>query len=248
MSHPSPTPVDAFDLRGLIGFDASSRTFLSVYVRAPEGVSPFEGELGRLHMSVAEHAEESDALAEALEGLQAWFDDCSLPDSGTVCVFVCVPLDVFEVVHVPASLNTGVWLDASPYVRPITEYLDEITHDGADERAEEQALWAEASAALAHGEGAVAGISEVMRALKRSAVRVVLIARTFEAPGQRCRCCGSVFEAGHRICPSCGDDALFAVDLVDECVELASWSKAALQYLDERPELAAHGGIVALLT
>lgn len=247
MSGDTLTPVHAVDLRALIGFDAGARTFLSLYLNDADGYARLSGALSDLRIAVAEHADEADGLEQNLERVEGWLEARRDLPQGTICLFVCEALDTLEAVHVPSSLSEGAWLDASPYVRPLTEYLDESTTDVASERAEEAALWAEAQAALSRGEGAAAGAQAVFEALKQSQARVVLIARDLTVPALRCRSCGHVSLERRGRCGACGADDLFAVDLIDECVELAAWSRATLEYLDARPALSALGGVVALL-
>ena len=236
-----------------MGFDTSSRTFLSVYLSGEALADPLGAlaeRLSTLRMEVAERAEEADGFEAGVERLEVWLDEHGAPAEGTLCLFICDPLDACEAVRVPAALPTGLWLDASPYVRPITRHLDDAAQSHEAERAEEAALWTEAQAALRAGEGAVAGVASVMAALKAGKARIVLIVSGVQAPGLRCRRCGAVDLPGHQRCPHCGADERFAVDLIDECVELATWSGAALEYIDggHLPQMSGVSpGVVALL-
>ena len=45
--------------------------------------------------------------------------------SGSLCLFVCWLLDFFEIHALPVSLPDLLWVDSSPYIRPLAEFQDE---------------------------------------------------------------------------------------------------------------------------
>ena len=78
-------------------------------------------------------------------------------------------------------------------------------------------------------------------------VEILLVDAGFTAPGVSCPTCGWLGAAGVIACPADGSAAERRADLVEAAVERALTQAAAVHVLRDRPELASHGHVAAVL-
>ena len=115
------------------------------------------------------------------------------------------------------------------------------------EREEEEALWDQIkSGVLSDGLG-VAGPGRVLKAAKMGRVDTMIVAREAEIKGSRCRDCENLAHGMPQTCYQCGSKDLFAVDLVNELVELMAQTSAEVDFVDPFDGLAEVGHVAALL-
>src|SRR3954470_2691819 len=113
-------------------------------------------------------------------------------------------------------------------------------------QAHEQAL--ERLAELFGSNGrAASGLADVLAAVHEQRVEVLLVDRGFTAPGVCCPQCGFLGGEGFRECPADGTAVERRDDVVEAAIERAITQSAAVHVLRDRPELASHGHIAAIL-
>jgi peptide subunit release factor 1 (eRF1) len=102
--------------------------------------------------------------------------------------------------------------------------------------------------AFAGGPGkAASGLEPVLAALHEQRVEILLVDAGFNAPGVSCPTCGWLGADGVASCPADGTATNRRPDVVEAAVERALTQSADVHVLRERPELASHGHIAAVL-
>jgi peptide chain release factor subunit 1 len=99
---------------------------------------------------------------------------------------------------------------------------------------------------FAHGRAA-SGLADVLDAVHQQRVQALLVDAGFAAAGVTCPACGWLGEAGASACPADGTATEARDDVVDAAIQRALAQSADVHVLRDRPELASHGHIAALL-
>jgi peptide chain release factor subunit 1 len=115
----------------------------------------------------------------------------------------------------------------------------------ATRRRDDEALQAFAQG-FARDDRAAAGLAGVLTAVTEQRVETLLVDEGFAAPGVTCPRCGWLATEG-ATCPADGTPTEPRDDVVEEAVERALTTAAAVRVLRDRPELASHGHIAAIL-
>lgn len=119
----------------------------------------------------------------------------------------------------------------------------------ADERAraDERSLWDRIrDEGLGNGL-AVFGPGDVLRAAQQGRVETMIVTRDAKVAGMRCRDCETLAFAKPQQCPGCKSNSVFAVDLVNELVELLVLSSASAEFVEPLQGLSDAGDVAALL-
>jgi peptide chain release factor subunit 1 len=119
----------------------------------------------------------------------------------------------------------------------------------------EQATRAAQDAALARlaegfggGPGrAASGLEPVLTAVHEQRVEILLVDAGFAAPGVACPTCGWLGADAPASCPADGSATERRGDVVEAAVERALTQAADVHVLRDRPELASHGHVAAVL-
>jgi peptide chain release factor subunit 1 len=117
--------------------------------------------------------------------------------------------------------------------------------DAESRRRDDEALRALAQEIARDGRAA-SGLEGVLSALTEQRVDTLLVDRGFRADGVRCPRCGWLSVQG-ATCPADGSRTERVDDVVGEAIERALTTSAVVRILGDRPELASHGHIAALL-
>jgi peptide subunit release factor 1 (eRF1) len=115
----------------------------------------------------------------------------------------------------------------------------------AAQRRDDEAL-ARLAEEFSRGGRAAGGLPGVLEALTEQRVETLLVDQGFSASGVVCPRCGWLGVEGSA-CPADGTATLTCEDVVEEAVERALTTSANVRILRDRPELASHGHIAALL-
>ncbi len=362
------TKFNQIDLRKLAENSAPDRAFLSLYLSGPAGMAALDKRIRTDRALLKDHPDELEYFDRNMKSVEDYFKR-NPHKSGSLCLFACWVLDFFEVYTLPVSVPDLLWVDSSPYIRPLAELQDEYENyavvvadnrmakvflvasavprrevqiagnvknhvkvggwsqqryerrrdkqlqhyakDIADElmeldrenafrrvlmvgsketlrairaalpnqiarkavkdealdlsksddwvqkeifdlfveqeRASEQALWETIKGEQLRSGLAVIGIEDVLHAAKAGRVEKVVVTRDAHFDGVRCRDCEHLEASTPSECPQCGSKSLFKVDLVNECAELLSMSRAEIDFVDPIPSLTEMGHIGALL-
>ena len=116
-----------------------------------------------------------------------------------------------------------------------------------EERRSEKELWERIRSEYLRGGLGVVGLGDVFRAAKAGRVEKAVVDRSFKPRGTKCRDCESLQPEEVRVCPECGSESVFAVDLVNEICELLSRTGGEADFVDPIPTLTESGRIAALL-
>jgi peptide subunit release factor 1 (eRF1) len=100
---------------------------------------------------------------------------------------------------------------------------------------------------FARGGRAASQLGDVLAALHEQRVEVLLVDRGFSAPGVVCPQCGWLGGAGFSECQADGTPVERRDDIVEAAIERAITQSADVHILRDRPELASHGHIAAVL-
>ena len=94
---------------------------------------------------------------------------------------------------------------------------------------------------------AASGLADVLVAVHEQRVETLLVDRGYTAPGVCCPQCGFLGGKGFAECPADGTPTERREDVVEVALERAITQSADVHVLRDRPELASHGHIAAIL-
>jgi peptide subunit release factor 1 (eRF1) len=94
---------------------------------------------------------------------------------------------------------------------------------------------------------AASQLADVLTAVHEQRVEVLLVDRGFRAAGVVCPQCGWLGGAGFSECQADGTPVERSEDIVEKVIERTITQSADVHILRDRPELASHGHIAALL-
>lgn len=116
-----------------------------------------------------------------------------------------------------------------------------------EERDEEARLWERIQAEYLRDGLAAVGPAPVLDALHLGRVAEVLVTRDVQVEGTRCAACERVVAVTVAVCPLCGEEQVFPVDLVEELVRQAELTSATVEFSDPIGGLRGVGDVAALL-
>jgi len=114
-------------LRKLAEMTAPERAFLSVYLAGPHSVSELQKrfqKVRRVLRSDDAERDEREHFDENVKAVDKYLQRNPLT-SGSLCIFSCWVLDFFHAIPLAAPVKDLVWIDSSPYIRPLAELQDE---------------------------------------------------------------------------------------------------------------------------
>ena len=112
------------DLRVLAEISAPDRAFLSLYLSGPGGMGALDKRIRTDRSLLKDHPDELDYFDRNMKTVEDYFNR-SPHKSGSLCIFSCWVLDFFEVHALPVAVPDLLWVDSSPYIRPLAELQDE---------------------------------------------------------------------------------------------------------------------------
>lgn len=356
------------DLRELAQISGPERAFVSLYLATPESMNGLKGRIDTIRAMLSEDPVELEHFEENLKIIETWLTEHKWETDG-VCLFVCWALDFVRAFPLTVAVPDMIWVDSSPYIRPIAELQDEyenfvvvaadntasriffVTSARADqdarvkgdiknnvkkggwsqkryerrrtnelvhyakeivdilteieqketfdrlflvgsqetmvqiesaltapltaklagkqnvdfsagddqifdaafdmfftaEREAEAKLWEKIKAEYCRGGLAVTGPEDVLKAVTVGRVEKLAVTRDAKLAGTRCRDCENLSTGSREKCKVCGSTDVFAVDLVNEFVELLALTSAEADFVDPIPGLSEAGEVAALL-
>ena len=115
------------DLRELTELTSPDRCFLSLYLEGPRSLDHIDKRIKKMSQSMSTDNAEKDErkhLCENWNMVKKYLQKNSFVN-GSLCIFACWLLDFFKVIPLSIKVSNLVWLDSSPYVRPLAELQDE---------------------------------------------------------------------------------------------------------------------------
>jgi len=116
-----------------------------------------------------------------------------------------------------------------------------------EERRTEKDLWDRTKGRYLKGELGVTGTYDVLYFTKRGRVDSVIVNKSADLKGIRCRDCEELSDIKTDKCPKCGSSSIFEIDLVNEITELIKLSGGEIEFAENIDELKEAGGIAAIL-
>lgn len=358
------------DLRKLAEITAPERAFLSVYISRPKSAAELKKKFQKVRRVLkggGAKKDEREHFDENVQAVREYLKRNPLT-SGSLCIFSCWVLDFFEAIPLTATVEDLVWIDSSPYIRPLAElqdeyenvavvvadnkkariflvssaaagsaetvkgnvknhvkkggwsqqryerrrdkqlllYAREIVDELANlnkqeqfrrivlvggkeilrivrenlpralsdkaiekavdlgkgegqvnkdimelffeqERLSERDLWERIRVEYLRGGLGVVGLEDVLSAVRAGRIEQMVVNRDYRPEGRRCRDCENLDTGPVDACSSCGSESLFAVDVVNEIVEMLKMTGAEVDFADPIETLTAAGEIAALL-
>ena len=122
-------PIEKFadvDLRQLADMTAPERAFLSVYLAGPRSVADLGEKFQKARRVLTSSAEkdEREHFDQNVNSVQRYLEQ-NPPKSGSLCLFSCWALDFFQVILLGPAVKDLIWIDSSPYIRPLAELQEE---------------------------------------------------------------------------------------------------------------------------
>jgi len=116
--------LQKINLRKLAEMQAPERVFLSIYLSSPKSLPEMEKRLETIKKMVMENSVEYQSLVENKKLVEDYFDNNNFR-SGGICIFCCWLLDYFKVYPLQVPIDDLIYLDSSPYIRPLATLQDE---------------------------------------------------------------------------------------------------------------------------
>ena len=112
------------NLRELAEMAGPDRAFLSIYLADPRSTANLDHTLKRRRNLLKDDQDERQHFDENVKAVQKYLEKHPLK-SGALCLFSCWALDFFKACPLTAPVKDLVWVDSSPYIRPLAELEDE---------------------------------------------------------------------------------------------------------------------------
>ena len=106
---------------------APERAFLSVYIAGKHSLVDFEKRLHRTRNMLKGGGIEKDEreyFDENVNAVMRYLGQNPL-ESGSLCIFSCWVLDFLKAIPLTAPVKDLIWINSSPYIRPLAELQDE---------------------------------------------------------------------------------------------------------------------------
>jgi peptide chain release factor subunit 1 len=112
------------DLRELAQVSGPERAFLTLYLTNKESYGGLKGRIDTLRALLKDDAVETEHFEENLKIVEKWLSEHTWETDG-VCLFVCWALDYQQAFPLTVAVTDLLWVDSSPYIRPLAELQDE---------------------------------------------------------------------------------------------------------------------------
>jgi peptide chain release factor subunit 1 len=112
------------DLRELAQTSGPERAFVSLYLANPDSLNVLKPRIDTIRSLLSDNPAEAEHFEENLKIVEKWLSEHTWETDG-ICLFVCWALDFVRAFPLTASVPDMIWVDSSPYIRPIAELQDE---------------------------------------------------------------------------------------------------------------------------
>lgn len=127
------------DLRQLAEMESPERAFVSLYLSGPESLGTLGDRAAKVRALLAGEPAELEHFEHSLERLEEWLATYTFEAPG-LCAFSCFALDYLKYLPLSKPVGDLLWVDSSPYIRPLAELQDEyetfvlVAADNSDSR------------------------------------------------------------------------------------------------------------------
>lgn len=112
------------DLRALAERQGPERAFLSLYLSGPEAMHALDGRIRKVRALLSDNPTEQEYFDENLKMIEGALERISF-DSEALCLFACWATEYLEAHKLEQKVPDLLWVDSSPYIRPLAELQDE---------------------------------------------------------------------------------------------------------------------------
>ena len=119
------------DLQDLAERKGPQRAFLSLYLSSPDARNNLDARVSRVRDMLSDNETELEHFSENLALVRGYLEDNPFK-AGSLCMFACWATDYLHVFPLTAELEELaatvpdlLWVDSSPYIRPLAELQDE---------------------------------------------------------------------------------------------------------------------------
>ncbi|HEY0512000.1 MAG TPA: Vms1/Ankzf1 family peptidyl-tRNA hydrolase [Thermoanaerobaculia bacterium] len=116
--------LNNIDLRELAQISGPERAFISLYLTNKESYGGLKGRIDTLRSLLKDDPAETEHFEENLKLVETWLAEHTWETEG-VCLFVCWALDYQQAYPLTVAVPDLLWVDSSPYIRPLAELQDE---------------------------------------------------------------------------------------------------------------------------
>jgi peptide chain release factor subunit 1 len=115
------------DLKKLAKMSTSERAFLSVYLAGPHSVTALEKKFERIRrlLKIGDPEKDEKEYFDDNVRLVTEYLEHNPLKTGALCIFSCHALDVFRTIPLSVHVEDLVHIDASPFIRPLAELMEE---------------------------------------------------------------------------------------------------------------------------
>lgn len=115
---------NTIDLRELAQTSGPERAFVSLYLANKESFGGLKGRIDTLRALLSDDPAETEHFEENLKIMEKWLSEHVWTSEG-VCLFACWALDFLRAYPLTVAVPDLLWVDSSPYIRPLAELQDE---------------------------------------------------------------------------------------------------------------------------
>lgn len=127
------------DLRQLAAMQGPERAFVSLYLSGPDALSSLNTRVAKARALLSGEPAELEHFEENWKRIEEWLGSHPF-ESESLCVFSCWALDYLKYCPLQTKVRDLLWVDSSPYIRPLAELQDEyenfvvVAADNSDTR------------------------------------------------------------------------------------------------------------------
>jgi peptide chain release factor subunit 1 len=112
------------DLKELAAVSGPERAFASLYLTTPDSYTTLKPRIEKIRALLSDNPVEAEHFEENLTLVEQWLAEHKWETEG-VCLFVCWALDFVKAFPLTVKGPELLWVDSSPYIRPLAELQDE---------------------------------------------------------------------------------------------------------------------------
>ncbi len=112
------------DLRELAAVSGPERAFVSLYLSTQASLGGLKPRIDTIRTLLSDDPVETEHFEENLKLVEKWLAEHTWATDG-VCLFVCWALDFVQAFPLTVAVPDLIWVDSSPYIRPLAELQDE---------------------------------------------------------------------------------------------------------------------------
>jgi peptide subunit release factor 1 (eRF1) len=113
------------DLRQLAEMQGPERAFVSLYLSGPDAVTSLNNRVAKARALLSGEPAELEHFEENWKRIESWLAEHPF-ESESLCVFSCWALDYLKYLPLSTKVRDLLWVDSSPYIRPLAELQDEF--------------------------------------------------------------------------------------------------------------------------